>query len=73
MIGEISILLLTAIVFVLTVILGVLTAICILLYNMHQKIKTIEKTQDVIFAAATNSEEYFNSIIEGERINIRAN
>lgn len=70
---EVAAILLTAIFLVLMAILAVLTAVLFLLYKVHQTVVKVEETQDVIFAAATNSEEYFNSIIEGERITFNAN
>ena len=70
---EVAAILLTAILLILMVILAVLAGFLFLLYRVHQKIQIIEETQDVIFSAATNSEEYFNSIIEGERFTINSN
>ena len=70
---EVAAILLTAILLILVVVLAVLTAVLFLLYRVHQKIESVEDTQDVIFSSATNSEEYFNSIIEGERFTINSN
>jgi len=70
---EVAAILLTAILLILTGISAVLTGVLFLLYRVHQKIENVEDTQDVIFSSATNSEEYFNSIIEGERFTINSN
>tara|TARA_R110000824_G_scaffold250306_1_gene439072 strand:- start:26 stop:244 length:219 start_codon:yes stop_codon:yes gene_type:complete len=70
---EVAAILLTVIFFVLTGVLVVLTAVLFILYRLHQKMVIVEDTQNVIFAASTNAEEYYKSITDGERITFTAN
>lgn len=70
---EVAAILLTVIFFVLTGVLVVLTAVLFLLYRIYQKMVIVEDTQNVIFAASTNAEEYYKSITDGERITFTAN